>query len=267
VDFATVHAGVTRDATSLVGKRLMGVVSRGGAFMIKWMKAHGAESFLYENFNRVLEIAREHDVTLSLGDGLRPGCIEDATDDAQLHELRTLGELVERCREAEVQAMVEGPGHVPLDEVALNVQLEKQHCHRAPFYVLGPLPTDIAPGYDHVVGAIGGAAAASAGADFLCYLTPMEHVGLPDEESVRAGVMVTRIAAHIGDISRGVSGAREPDRRMARARAARDWDQMQKCALDPELFARLRTGEEGADECSMCGRYCALKIFQSSEGE
>ncbi|GAH58222.1 unnamed protein product, partial [marine sediment metagenome] len=185
VDFATVHAGVTREAMPLLAKRLMGVVSRGGAFLLTWMKASGRENFLYEHFDDILDVAREYDVTMSLGDGLRPGCVADATDEAQLHELRVLGELAERCRQRGVQVMIEGPGHIPLDQIQENVRLAKQHCARAPFYVLGPLPTDIAPGYDHIVGAIGGALAGACGADFLCYVTPKEHVGLPDEEDVR----------------------------------------------------------------------------------
>jgi len=266
VDFATVHAGVTRGAIPLLEKRLMGVVSRGGAFLIKWMQTHDKESFLYECFDEVLAIAREHDVTLSLGDGLRPGCLEDATDEAQLHELKVLGELAERCRKSGVQVMIEGPGHIPLNDVVRNVELEKKHCHGAPFYVLGPLPTDAAPGYDHIVGAIGGALAAYAGADFLCYLTPKEHIGLPGAEDVRAGVMVTRVAAHIGDVAKGIAGARDLDRRMAEARTERDWEAMAKCALDPELFARLLDGEEKSDQCSMCGKYCALKVFRDALG-
>jgi len=266
VDFATVHAGVTRGAIPLLEKRLMGVVSRGGAFLIKWMQTHDKESFLYECFDEVLAIAREHDVTLSLGDGLRPGCLEDATDEAQLHELKVLGELAERCRKSGVQVMIEGPGHIPLNDIVRNVELEKKHCHGAPFYVLGPLPTDAAPGYDHIVGAIGGALAAYAGADFLCYLTPKEHIGLPGAEDVRAGVMVTRVAAHIGDVAKGITGARDLDRRMAEARTERDWEAMAKCALDPELFARLLDGEEKSDQCSMCGKYCALKVFRDALG-
>ena len=264
VDFATVHAGVTREAIPLLKKRLMGVVSRGGAFLVKWMMAHRKQNFLYEHFDEVLAIACRHDVTLSLGDGLRPGCIEDATDEAQIHELGVLGELAERCRQSGVQVMIEGPGHIPLHEIERNVQLAKKYCKSAPFYVLGPLPTDIAPGYDHIVGAIGGALAAKAGAAFLCYITPMEHVGLPDEESVRAGVVVARIAAHVGDLAKGIRGARDIDRRMSEARTRRDWDGMQKCALDPALFARLLNGEDRSDQCSMCGKYCALKMFWSA---
>jgi len=177
-----------------------------------------------------------------------------------------LGELAERCRKSGVQVMIEGPGHIPLNDIVRNVELEKKHCHGAPFYVLGPLPTDAAPGYDHIVGAIGGALAAYAGADFLCYLTPKEHIGLPGAEDVRAGVMVTRVAAHIGDVAKGITGARDLDRRMAEARTERDWEAMAKCALDPELFARLLDGEEKSDQCSMCGKYCALKVFRDALG-
>jgi phosphomethylpyrimidine synthase len=264
VDFATVHAGVTLEAVPLLRRRLMGVVSRGGAFLIKWMTVHKKQSFLYEHFDDVLDIAREHDVTLSLGDGLRPGCIQDATDEAQLHELKVLGRLARRCRERGMQVMIEGPGHIPLHQVAENVRLEKEHCDRAPFYVLGPLPTDVGAGYDHIVGAIGGALAAMAGADFLCYLTPMEHVGLPGAEDVREGVIVTRIAAHIGDIAKGIKGAAELDRQISVARGERDWEEMRKFALDPVRFAELLKTEERSDQCSMCGKYCAMKVFRET---
>ncbi|MCK4283218.1 MAG: phosphomethylpyrimidine synthase ThiC [Candidatus Brocadiae bacterium] len=267
VDFATVHAGVTLGAMPLVEKRLMGVVSRGGAFLLKWMADSRRESFLYEHFDEILAMAREYDVTMSLGDGLRPGCIEDATDEAQLHELRVLGELAERCREAGVQVMIEGPGHVPLDQIEENVRLAKECCGGAPFYVLGPLPTDIAPGYDHIVGAIGGALAGAYGADFLCYVTPKEHVGLPGPEDVRDGVIATRIAAHIADVAKGIAGARQLDAAMSRARAARDWDAMARCALDPDRFGVVLAGEEKDDRCSMCGEFCAIKLFQQTFGE
>jgi len=262
VDFATVHAGVTRATIPLAERRIMGAVSRGGSFLIKWMRAHGAESFLHERFDEVLEVARQYDVTLSLGDGLRPGCIADATDGAQLHELRALGRLAERCREAGVQVMIEGPGHVPLQQIRQNMQLKEQWCGGAPFYVLGPLPTDIAPGYDHIVAAIGGALAGAWGADFLCYVTPKEHVGLPDMADVREGVIAARIAAHIADLAKGVRGAAEMDDRMARARVARDWDAMQRAALDPQQFARMLAGEDKSDRCSMCGEFCAVKLFR-----
>lgn len=265
VDFATVHAGVTRACIPLVEKRVVGVVSRGGALLIKWMRAHGAENFLYERYDDILDIAREYDVTLSLGDGLRPGCIEDATDEAQLVELSTLGELARRARERGVQVMIEGPGHIPLHEVAENVRLQKERCDNAPFYVLGPLPTDITPGYDHITGAIGGALAAMSGADFLCYVTPKEHVGLPGPEDVAEGVIVTRIAAHVGDIAKDIKGARQQDRRMSEARARRDWSAMLELALDPGKFGEMLAGEDRDDKCSMCGEFCALKVFRGED--
>jgi phosphomethylpyrimidine synthase len=248
----------------LVAKRLMGAVSRGGTFLLKWMKVHGRENFLYEHFDEVLAVAREYDVTMSLGDGLRPGCIEDATDEAQLHELRVLAELAERCRERGVQVMIEGPGHIPLNQIEENVRLEKELCARAPFYVLGPLPTDVAPGYDHLVGAIGGALAAACGADFLCYVTPREHVGLPDADDVREGVIASRIAAHVADLAKGLRAARELNTRMSKARAARDWDAMLANALTSERFRAMLAGEDKADRCSMCGDLCALKLFQET---
>ncbi len=265
VDFVTVHAGLRREAVPLAEKRLMGVVSRGGSFLVKWMRAHGRENFLYEHFDELLALAREYDMTMSLGDGLRPGCVEDATDEAQLHELKVLGELTERCRQAGVQVMVEGPGHVPLNQIARNVQLEKEWCGRAPFYVLGPLPTDVAPGYDHIVGAIGGALAAASGADFLCYVTPKEHVGLPDAADVREGVIVSRIAAHIADLARGLPSAVRWDARMSRARTERDWADMARLALDPRRFNALIDTESKGDRCSMCGEFCAVKIFHEHD--
>jgi phosphomethylpyrimidine synthase len=245
----------------------MGVVSRGGSFLVRWMRRHERENFLYECFDEILAIAREYDVTMSLGDGLRPGCIADATDPAQLHELEILGELAARCRQQGVQVMIEGPGHVPLDQVPQNVRLEKEHCDRAPFYVLGPLPTDIAPGYDHLVGAIGGALAASHGADFLCYVTPKEHVGLPDEEDVRLGVIASRIAAHVGDVAKGIPGAAARDATMSRLRADRDWDGMVEHALDAQTFAHMLATEEQTDRCSMCGEFCAVKPFREAAEE
>jgi phosphomethylpyrimidine synthase len=242
----------------------MGAVSRGGVFLLRWMAAHARESFLHEQFDDVLAIAREHDVTLSLGDGLRPGCIEDATDEAQLHELAVLGELTERCREAGVQVMVEGPGHVPLDQIERNVRLAKERCGGAPFYVLGPLPTDVAPGFDHVVAAIGGAVAGAHGADFLCYVTPKEHVGLPGPDDVAQGVVTARIAAHVADVAKGVQGAREWDLAMARARGVRDWNAMAEHALDPETFCRMLASESKEDRCSMCGEFCAVKLYKDA---
>ncbi len=265
VDFATVHAGVTREALPLLERRLTGVVSRGGAFLVRWMWEHGRESFLHEAFDEVLAVARDYDVTISLGDGLRPGCVADATDEAQLLELRLLGELARRCRDSGVQVMIEGPGHLPLDHVERNVRLEKEICDGAPFYVLGPLPTDVAPGYDHLVGAIGGALAAAHGADFLCYVTPKEHVGLPEVEDVRQGVIASRIAAHVGDVAGGLPGARRLDDEMSRLRAERDWDGMVRCSLDPVRFAAMLAGEQKGDRCSMCGEFCAIRLFRQGE--
>jgi len=269
VDFITVHCGVTRESVDRLIRqnRLLGIVSRGGTFLAAWIKHHGKENPLYENFDYLLEVAREYDATLSLGDGLRPGCIHDATDRPQVHELLVLGELVERARDADVQSMVEGPGHVPLDQIAANVRLEKSICGNAPFYVLGPIVTDVAPGYDHIVGAIGGAAAAAAGADFLCYVTPAEHIALPGAADVREGVTVTRIAAHAADLTRRAEAA-EWDLRMSKARAELDWDRQFSLALDPEKARRMRReklpGEpaSGAHTCTMCGEYCAIKLLR-----
>lgn len=264
VDFATVHAGVTREALPLLENRLMPMVSRGGSFLVNWMKAHDKQSFLYGGFDKVLEIARKYDVTLSLGDGLRPGCIEDATDEAQMCELRVLGELTERCRRRGVQVMVEGPGHIPLNEIEKNIRLEKEICSNAPFYVLGPLPTDIAAGYDHIACAIGGALAGMHGADFLCYVTPKEHISLPDVDDVRSGVVVTKIAAHIADIAKGRVLSKRVDKQMARARSELDWIRMARYVIDPRRFREL-VKEECVDNpeisryCSMCGEYCTEK--------
>jgi len=266
VDFITVHCGVTQETAKLAldGSRATGVVSRGGAFTICWMKENGRENPLYARFDDLLAICRQYDVTLSLGDGLRPGCLADGSDRAQIAETAVLGELVLRAREAGVQAMVEGPGHLPLDQVAANVVLEKRLCHGAPFYVLGPLVTDIAPGYDHITGAIGGAVAGMAGADFLCYVTPAEHLGLPSEDDVREGVIATRLAAHAADIVRLGAEARQWDDRMAAARSALDWEEQFRLALDPSR-ARKRHESAGAEEgmaaCSMCGPYCVFKLL------
>ena len=265
VDFMTVHAGVTAAVLETVRKhpRLLGVVSRGGAFLLEWMIANGRENPLYERFDDVLAIARRHEVTLSLGDGLRPGCLADATDPSQVRELITLGELAARCRAAEVQVMIEGPGHVPLDQIEANVRLEKEICAGAPFYVLGPLPTDVAAGYDHIACAIGGALAAWAGADFLCYVTPSEHLSLPGEADVREGVIACRIAAHAADVARGRGGAREWDDEMSRRRRARDWKGQIALALDPDRARRYRGAmPKGEDYCSMCSEFCAIKILE-----
>jgi phosphomethylpyrimidine synthase len=270
VDFVTVHCGVTLDIVHQLrqGERLPAIVSRGGTLLACWMLAHDRENPLYSHFDRLLEIAREHDVTLSLGDGLRPGCLADATDALQIAELSKLGELVRRARDAGVQAMVEGPGHVPLDQIAANVLLEKRICDGAPFYVLGPLVTDVAPGYDHITSAIGGALAGMAGADFLCYVTPSEHLGLPTLEDVREGVMAARIAAHAADVVRLGAKARAWDDEMARARRSLDWEQQFALCIDPERARRLYRRPEGAGEeaCTMCGPYCVFKMFKETAG-
>ena len=267
IDFATVHAGVTMNAIPLLGDRLMGVVSRGGSFLIRWMKKHNEENPLYTHFDEILKIAREYDVTMSLGDGLRPGCIHDATDKAQLHELEILGELSKRCFDAGVQVMIEGPGHIPLNQIEKNVRLAKKYCNNAPFYVLGPLPTDIAPGYDHIVCAIGGALACYHGADFLCYVTPKEHVGLPNIDDVREGIIASKIAAHVADVARGNFSSMERDRGISIARRNVKWDDMTEFTIDPKRFAELRLEEckinpKDNDYCSMCGEFCAIKVYK-----
>jgi phosphomethylpyrimidine synthase len=263
VDFMTVHCGLTMKAIDRLKQqgRIADVVSRGGAFHLAWMLHNGKENPFYARFDRLLEIARRFDVTLSLGDGLRPGSILDATDRPQIEELLTLGELVQRAREAGVQVMVEGPGHVPLDQVEMNMRLEKRVCQGAPFYVLGPLVTDIAPGYDHIVSAIGGAVAAAAGADFLCYVTPAEHLGLPTDDDVREGLIASRIAAHAADIVKGVPGALERDLELARARKRLDWETQRKLSIDPVKFAAVRKRRKSKSKaCSMCGDFCAMRI-------
>jgi len=263
VDFITVHCGLTRDALEMLKKqgRITDIVSRGGAFLTTWMLHHDRENPLYENYERLLSIAKKYDVTLSLGDGLRPGCLADATDRAQIHELMTLGHLTQLAWEEDVQVMIEGPGHVPLDQIEANIILQKKLCHHAPFYVLGPLVTDIAAGYDHVACAIGGAVAGAAGADFLCYVTPAEHLCLPDVNDVREGVVVTKIAAHAADIARGHKLAMERDRQMSRARKNLDWETQMKLAIDPEKARRYRDQNPPAEDdvCTMCGKYCAIK--------
>lgn len=262
VDFITVHCGVTGKCVPLLEPRIMGVVSRGGSFLIKWMLHHGRENPLYTRYDEILEMALEHDVCLSLGDGLRPGCLADATDAAQIEELKTLGELTLRARERGVQVMVEGPGHVPLHMIRENIELQKRLCAGAPFYVLGPLVTDCSPGYDHLTGAIGGALAAYYGADFLCYLTPKEHLGLPVMRDVIDGVVASKIAAHAADVARGIPGARDRDDAMSRARCDLDWEGMYRLAMNPERARALReeTGGEGAEVCTMCGDFCSAKI-------
>ena len=267
VDFITVHCGLTLAALEQLKEqgRVTDIVSRGGAFLTTWMLHHEMENPLYVHFDRLLEIAKKNDVTLSLGDGLRPGCLADATDRAQIHELMTLGQLTKRAWEADVQVMIEGPGHVPLNQIKANVLLEKQICNHAPFYVLGPLVTDIAAGYDHVACAIGGAVAGEAGADFLCYVTPTEHLCLPGVEDVREGVIVTKIAAHAADIARGRELSIERDRKMAEARKNLDWDTMLELAIDPKKASRLRAENlpDEDDVCTMCGKFCAIKQVQA----
>jgi phosphomethylpyrimidine synthase len=269
VDFMTVHCGVTQESLARLKKqgRNTDIVSRGGAFLIGWMVHNNKENPLYQHYDRLLDLAHEYDFALSLGDGLRPGCLADATDRAQIQELIVLGELVERAKEAGVQAMVEGPGHLPLDQIVTNVQLEKSLCRGAPFYVLGPLVTDIGAGYDHITGAIGGAIAAAAGADFLCYVTPTEHLSLPGIQDVKEGVIASRIAAHAADIVKGVKGAREWDEQMSRARKALDWKTQTELSLDRELARQIhaRTPAGGAT-CSMCGKYCAMAIVEEYLG-
>ena len=264
VDFMTVHCGITKESVSWLKRsgRLTDVVSRGGSFLVAWILHNDRENPLFQNYDYLLEMARRYDFTLSLGDGLRPGCIHDATDAAQLQELFILGTLVKRARDKGVQSMVEGPGHVPMHQIEANVRVEKSTCDGAPFYVLGPLVTDIAPGYDHITAAIGGAIAAYHGADFLCYVTPSEHLSLPTPEDVKEGLIASRIAAHAADIARGRGQAK--DDAMARARRNLDWEGMFALALDPEKAReyRARGHNEDAEGCSMCGDVCAIKIVK-----
>jgi phosphomethylpyrimidine synthase len=270
VDFVTVHCGVTRAIVERMKEypRLLGITSRGGSMLAGWMLHRQEENPLFVQYDRLLEICREYDVTISLGDGLRPGCLEDATDHAQIEELMILGDLVKRARQAGVQVMVEGPGHVPYDQIAANMLLQKRLCDEAPFYVLGPLVTDIAAGYDHIASAIGGTLAAISGADFLCYVTPSEHLGLPTAADVRDGVMASRIAGHAADIVKGVPGARERDRAMAEARKNLDWDKQMELALDPVRARRIRKerNTETEEKCSMCGEFCAIDLLNKYLG-
>jgi len=273
VDFMTVHCGLTMRAIERLKSqgRVADIVSRGGAFHLAWSLHNGKENPLYEHYDRLLELARAYDFTLSLGDGLRPGSILDATDRPQIEELLTLGELVKRAWAAGVQVMVEGPGHIPLDQVEMNVKLQKRVCHGAPFYVLGPLVMDIGAGYDHIVGAIGGAIAAAAGADFLCYVTPAEHLGLPSADDVREGLIASRIAGHAADIVKGLPGALERNLRISQARKRLDWEGQQALALDPRKFEAVRRNRRsGSAACSMCGDYCAMRLvseFLGTPGE
>ncbi len=267
VDFMTLHAGLLLRQIPQAMKRKMGIVSRGGSIMAEWMMENNTENPLYTHWDEVMDILAEHDVTVSLGDGLRPGCLADASDEAQFGELDVLGELVDRCRARGVQVMVEGPGHVPFNQVQMNMERQQEVCKRAPFYVLGPVVTDIAPGYDHIVSAIGATAAATYGASLLCYVTPAEHLGLPDGDEVHRGCIAYKIAAHAGDVARGLPGARDRDDAMSDARAAFDWDRQFSLALDPEharerwLRTRAFTDEaHGDDHCSMCGKeFCAVR--------
>ncbi len=267
LDYMTVHCGVTQHSYTLANRsnRIAGVVSRGGSLLAAWMHHHKKENPLYEEFDRLLNIAFKYDVTLSLGDGLRPGAIADASDQAQIQELIIIGELTKRAREANVQVMVEGPGHVPLNEIEANVLLEKRICDEAPFYVLGPLTTDCSPGYDHITSAIGGAIAAASGADFLCYVTPAEHLCLPDVEDVRVGVISAKIAAHSGDIAKGVKGAIDWDIEMSKYRKELNWEGMYKLALDSNLPRQRRANSENNDKsvCTMCGKLCAIDIHNT----
>ena len=266
IDFMTIHAGVTLNALERLRTqgRTTDIVSRGGAFLATWMLYHKRENPFFEDFDRLLSIAREYDITLSLGDGLRPGSLADATDRAQIHELITLGELAQKAWDAGVQVMIEGPGHIPLDQVEAQVILEKQLCRGAPFYVLGPLVTDIAAGYDHIACAIGGAVAGMAGADFLCYVTPSEHLKLPSSDDVREGVIAARIAAHTADIARGHRGAIERDLEMSRARKNLDWNTQISLSIDPAKARAYRSSSRPSsdDVCTMCGEFCAIKIVR-----
>ena len=263
VDFVTLHCGITRKTIDQIKKhkRKMNIVSRGGSLVFAWMSMTGEENPFYEYYDEILDICREYDITLSLGDACRPGCIADATDTAQIEELITLGELTKRAWEKDVQVMIEGPGHMPLNQIAANMEIQKTLCHGAPFYVLGPLVTDVAPGYDHITSAIGGAIAAYSGAAFLCYVTPAEHLRLPNAADVKEGIIAAKIAAHAADIAKGVPGAAEWDYKMSEARKRLDWEEMFKLSMDPEKARRYRAEAkpEKEDTCSMCGNFCAVK--------
>lgn len=263
VDFMTIHAGINRETAARFKKngRLTNIVSRGGSLLFAWMELTGNENPFYEHYDRVLEICAGHDVTVSLGDACRPGSISDSTDASQIEELIVLGELTKRAWEKNVQVMIEGPGHMALNEITANMLLEKKLCHGAPFYVLGPLVTDVAPGYDHITSAIGGAIAAASGADFLCYVTPAEHLRLPNLDDMKEGIIAAKIAAHAADIAKGIPGARDWDNRMSEARANLDWETMFKLAIDPEKARRYReeSRPEHDDTCTMCGKMCAVR--------
>jgi len=270
VDFVTLHCGITRKTIDQIknGGRKMNIVSRGGSLVFAWMSMTGNENPFYEYYDEIVEICREYDVTISLGDACRPGCLADATDGCQIEELIMLGELTERAWKRDVQVMVEGPGHVPMDQIAANMKIQQTICKGAPFYVLGPLVTDIAPGYDHITAAIGGAIAAWQGAAFLCYVTPAEHLALPNVDDVHQGIIASKIAAHAADIAKGIPGAREQDDRMADARKVLDWDAQWLEALDPEVAKEIRKSrmpeEDHADTCSMCGKFCAVRSMNKA---
>ena len=270
VDFATLHCGITRKTIDQIRKhqRKMNIVSRGGSLIFAWMSMTGEENPFYEYFDEILDICEEYDVTISLGDACRPGCLADATDVCQIEELVRLGELTKRAWEHNVQVMVEGPGHVPLNQIAANMEVQKTLCMGAPFYVLGPIVTDIAPGYDHITSAIGGAVAAMNGAAFLCYVTPAEHLALPNLEDVKQGIIASKIAAHAADIAKGIPGAREIDDRMADARCVLDWDAQFACALDPDTARAIRDSrlpeDDHSDTCSMCGKFCAVRSMNKA---
>lgn len=270
VDFVTLHCGITRKTIEQIKnhKRKMNIVSRGGSLVFAWMCMTGQENPFYEYYDEILDICEEYDVTVSLGDACRPGCLADATDVCQIEELVRLGELTKRAWAHNVQVMVEGPGHVPLDQIAANMQVQKTICMGAPFYVLGPLVTDIAPGYDHITAAIGGAIAATAGAAFLCYVTPAEHLALPNVDDVKQGIIASKIAAHAADIAKGIPGARDMDNKMADARRVLDWDAQFACALDPDTARAIRNDrlpEDDHDEaCSMCGKFCAVRSMNKA---
>jgi len=272
VDYMTLHAGILYEYLPLVQHRVTGIVSRGGSLLAQWMAAHRAQNPLYERFDDISDILRQHDVSYSLGDSLRPGCLADASDEAQLAELKTLGELTERAWARDVQVMIEGPGHVPMDQLEANVRLQQRYCREAPFYTLGPLVTDVAPGYDHITSSIGAAMVGWHGASLLCYVTPKEHLGLPNDEDVRQGVIAYKIAAHAADVARGRRGARERDDALSRARFAFDWERQFALALDPETARRMHdeTLPDGfykeAKFCSMCGpKFCSMRITQTAE--
>lgn len=270
VDFVTLHCGITRKTIEQIrsGQRKMNIVSRGGSLVFAWMSMTGQENPFYEYYDDILDICREHDVTISLGDACRPGCLSDASDGVQIEELIRLGELTQRAWDRDVQVMIEGPGHVPMDQIAANMKVEESICKGAPFYVLGPLVTDIAPGYDHITAAIGGAIAAYSGASFLCYVTPAEHLALPNVDDVREGIIASKIAAHAADIAKHLPGARDQDDHMAEARRKLDWDEQFKYAMDPETARSIRDSrlpeDDHSDTCSMCGKFCAVRSMNKA---